>query len=161
VIDRGKIVPDVGLENEGMPSDERPPQHLLRIRRRPAWPKPERNRQKVSLENGLKHDPRGLLANPILYGRDAQRPNTTLRLRDRNPPDRRRAITTLTKLRLDLAQQATHPELLNRFQGLPVDPGSPLVSPHPPPRLPQHVTAVDPVKQSVKTPIRRPLGGHP
>jgi hypothetical protein len=65
------------------------------------------------------------------------------------------------KLGLDLAQKALHAKLLNRFQSLPVDPGSPLVLPHTPPRLPQHVTAVDPVKQSVETPIRRPLGGHP
>jgi len=161
VIDRGKVVPNIGLEHELVPGDERSTQHLLRVRCRPTRPEPERDRQKVGLENGLKHDPRGLLNNPVLHSRDAQRPNATLRLRDRDPPNRQRAIPTLTKLNLNLTKQAIHPELLNRFQSLPVDPSSPLVLPHTPPRLPQHVTAMDPVKQSVKTPIRRPLGGHP
>jgi hypothetical protein len=161
VVDLPEIVPNVGFENEGMPGDERPAEHLLRVRRRPTRPKPERDRQEVGLENGLKHDPRGLLNHPVLHGRDAQRPNTTLRLRDRDPPDRQRAIATLTKLDLDFAQKAINPELLNRFQGPPIDPGSPLVLPHTPPRLPQNVTPVDPIKQGVKTPIRRPLGGHP
>ena len=89
-----EVVPDVGLENELCPSmnDRRSTSFASVADRRGR--NPNETGKKVGLEDGLKHDPRGLLNNPVLHGRDAQRPNTTLRLGDLNPPNRQRAITT-------------------------------------------------------------------
>jgi hypothetical protein len=161
VVDRGEVVADVGLENEAVPVDERTTQHLLRLRCRTTRAESIRGLQKASLENGLKHDPHGLLDNPIPNGRDPQRPHTTPGLGNLNPPDRPRAIAPLAKIPLQLGKQPLCPVILNRRQGLSIDPGSTLVPLHAPPRLPQDVTPEDPVKQGVKTPTRRPLGGHP
>ena len=161
VIDRREVVADVGLEHEAVPVDERATQHLLRFRGRPTRAKPKRDLQKVGLENGLKHDPRCLLDNPVLDGRDPQRPHTTLGLGDQNPPDRPRAIGPLAQITLQLGQKPLCPVLRHHRQRLSINPGGTLVLLHAPPRLPQDVTPVDPVIQGVKAPTRRPLSGHP
>ena len=106
VVDRGEVIADVGLEHEAVPVDERSTQHLLGVSGRPAWTEPKRGIQKVSLEDGLKHDTRGLLNNPILDGRDAKRPHTTPGLGDQNPPDRPRSINPLAQVTLQARPKA-------------------------------------------------------
>jgi hypothetical protein len=84
-----------------------------------------------------------------------------LGLGDLHPPDRLRTIAPLAQVTLQLAQQAIHPVLLHRRQGLTIDPGGAPLALHAHPRLPEDVTPPDPVEQSVEAPTRRPLGGHP
>ncbi len=122
---------------------------------------PNETSKKSASKMGSKHHARGLLDNPILHGRDAERPHTTLGLGDLNPPDRPQTIRPLTQVTLQLGQQPLHTVLLHRRQRLSIDPGDTLVLLHALPRLLQDVTPEDPVKQGMETPTRRPLGGHP
>jgi site-specific DNA recombinase len=161
VVNPPEVIPDVGLEHELVALNERLAEHLLRLRRRPTRPEPPRDRQKVGLEDRFQHDTHSLLNHPILHGRDPQQPNATLRLGNRHPPNRQRTITTLLKLGPNLCEQTIHPVLLHRIERLPIDTSSALVPQHAPPRLLKDVIPPDPVIQSMETPTRRPLGGHP
>jgi hypothetical protein len=154
-------VANVGLCDPHPASRERDPDALQCLQRRPAGTKAIRDLQEVGLEDRLKHQPCRLLTDPVTDRRDPERPLATIGLRDRHAPDRRGTIRTLSQSTLQLAEHPLDPVLLDLSQRHSIDAGRATIRPHPPPRLPEDVTPPDPVKQSVKTAFRGPLGTCP
>jgi hypothetical protein len=154
-------VADVGLCDPHPAARKRDPDALERLQRRPPGTEPIRDLQKVGLEDRLQHQPGRLLTNPVADRRDPERPHTTTWLRDPHAPDRRGAIPTFTKSTLQLAEHPLDPVLLNLSQRHLIDTSRTPVLTHPPPRLPQDVTPMDPVIQRVKAALRGPLGTCP
>jgi len=77
----------------------------------------------------------------------------------RKPPGR--SIPAITQVTGKLIEHPLDPVDLHLLKGQPVHTGRTPIRQHPLPRLPQHVTSVDTVEQSMETPIRRLLGRSP
>jgi hypothetical protein len=162
MIDLAEEVADVELGRELAALDEAHPEALHRLRGRPLRPEPVRARAEVRLEDGLQHDPGGLLGYPVADRGDAQRPLPALWFRDVYAPGRRGTIHTCAQVSLELTQQPGDPVLfLHVRQGDPIHPGAAPVHTHPAPRLPQDVTPADTVIQDVEPPPLRLLGRSP
>jgi hypothetical protein len=162
MVDVVEEAPDVGLGHLGVSRDERLPDDLFCLHRRPLRPEPERHRLEVGLEDRLHHDLGGGLSHPVTHRGDSQRSDPTCWFRDIHTPGRRGTIRPGPKISLQLSQQPLNPILVfDKGQGDPIHPSRSPVPTNPFPRLPQHVTPVDPVEQGVETAPLRLLGRSP
>ena len=131
------------------------------MRGRALRPVAVRDGQEVRLEDRLQHQLGRLLGHPVADRRDAQCPDTAVRLGDLLPPHGRRTIPALPQVGGKLREQPFDAIGLDVGEGDTIDPRRAPVGPHPPPRLPQDVTPEDAVIQGVEAPLRRPLGRRP
>jgi hypothetical protein len=107
--DLAEEVPDIELRDKAAPRDEPRSEALHRHHSRPPRPEPERARKEVRLENGLKHDLRGLLRHPVANRRNAQQPLAPVRLRDVHAPGWRGTVRALAQVAPELSQQTLNP----------------------------------------------------
>jgi len=161
MIDAPEEVTDVELHDMGGTSDEPGTNPFHRLRRGPPRPEPERSISEIRLENGFQHQLGRLLHHPVADRGYPQRPPAAIWFRDLHTPGWRGAIPALPKVTGDLIEQPLDPVGLHLLQGQPVHTGRTPIGPDPFPRLPQHVTSVDTVEQSMETPPRRLLGRSP
>jgi hypothetical protein len=122
---------------------------------------PKLQSKKSASKIGLEDDLGCLLAHPVTHGGDTQRPLAAVRFGDLHPTHRRRAVDACPEIRGQLIEHPSHAVVLHRRQGHLVDPGRATILTDPAPRLPQDVTPVDAVIQSVEPPTQRLLGRSP
>jgi hypothetical protein len=67
-------------------------------------------------------------------------------------------IPLLLEALLDFHQKCVHSGPLNLVDGLPIDPGGPVVGPHSPPCFPQNDPLKEPIIKSVELPPSVALG---
>jgi hypothetical protein len=122
-------------------------------------PKPIRARQKAGLKDRLEHDLQGLLDHPITHIGNTQRALFRFtRFRDPNSPNRSGTIRPVPQARRYLVEESLDSGVLNISDGDRINSRSTLILANLPPRLPENISAVNPVKQRVEPPVRRPLG---
>ena len=123
--------------------------------------KPYDEAPEVGLKDRLQHDRGRHLRDPIPYRRDAERPLTAIGLRNVSPQDRLRPIRACAQYDVELVEHALHAILLDARERLAIDARRAAIRLHPPPRLPQDVTPVDPIEQGMEAALRRSLGCDP
>jgi site-specific DNA recombinase len=160
--DLAEEVADVELRDELAARDEPGAKPLHRLRRRPLRPEPVRARMEVRLENRFQHNLRGGLSHPVTDRRDTQRPLAVIGFGDVHAPGRRGTVGACAQVLLESGEQPLDPVLLPHVrQGDPIHPGRAPVLAHAVPRLPQDVTPVNTVIQSVEPALLRLLGRSP
>jgi hypothetical protein len=102
-----------------------------------------------------------LLSHTITDPGYPQRTLATMWFRDVHTPGRRGTIHTCAEVTLEFPKHPGNPVFLHIRQSHPINSSGTFVGPDPLPRLPQHVTSVDTVEQSMETPLRRLLGRSP
>jgi hypothetical protein len=121
--------------------------------------KPERTRQKVSLEDRLNDDLDGCLNHAVTDSRNRERTELlTTGLRNENPARWKRTPTTVPQIRGQLIEELRDAVLLDVGDGLLVDASCALVGAHQLPRALEHVHPMDLVVERVEPSLRVGLG---
>jgi len=112
---------------------------------------------KVGLEDRIEHQHRCCHARPIAQGRDAQRPELAIGLRDEHSSDRIRSVRLLPERKRQFAEPPFDAIRLDRLEVLTVHARRALVRAAQGIGMRQHVLAVDLVVQRIEAEARRGL----
>jgi hypothetical protein len=115
----------------------------------------------IRLKDRLQHELGCCLHHTVAHRRYAQGPLPSIGLRDVPPQESLRSIPACAQLGANPFQEPLDAVLLDRVEGLTINPRRAAVGPRSPPRLPQDVTPVDTVIQRVKAPPGCSLGRTP
>jgi len=148
---RRKAVGDIRLDHPPPAPPGLIDEYLQGIVRRTPRTEPEAASQHVRFEDRLEHDLQRGLHDAVPNRRNRQRPTLARAgLRDEDPARRQRPIAAVFQLGGQFIEQPGNPVLLDLVQGDPVDARCAIVDAHCDPRPPQHVSAVDLVRERVE-----------
>ena len=154
VRDAPKVVREVGVHDFRMASEQRLfhlDHRLLGIAARPVgvllW-------RKVGFKDRFEHQHRCCHADPITQGRDAQRPEFAVGLRDKHSSDGVRSVALLSERKRQFTEPPLHPVRLDVREVFPVHARCALVRAALGPGMGQDVIAADLVVQRVEAVTR-------
>src|SRR5262249_24663181 len=154
-------VADVCVEHVVASASAFAPQHLQRVGRRTAGPKPKRAVSKADLKDRLQDQLRRRLYDSIAHRRDPKWPLFSISLRDVPPQDRLRSVRIPAQYVAKLFEEEFHAVMLDFRDRLGIDARGPLIPSHLIPRLLEDVSPRDSVIQRVKLSTRLLLGHIP
>ncbi len=123
--------------------------------------KPVRARMEVRLENRFQHERRRHLRHSVSDRRDAQRPLSSVYLRNIPTPHRRGSVRARVQSRTEVVEKGLDTPVLDGGQRHRIDARRAAVLLDPSPCFPQDVTPVDAVQQGMKTSARLSFGRPP